>query len=422
MIISTTEGPSNVVSRLRTALSQIRIQPDDFLLQIALNEAWFSNMLAWLLTPQGSHGLGVTFCNEFVGLVARRRAEVSDEVAYARKATFLKWGKKGTGVGATGFGFRNAAVQREYYLSKSTDRRSDRRGGFCDIVLLDLDTDDSFFLAIENKLFTSDHSDQLTQYRIAIDDKYGCVAVRELVYLTLRGDKPAGGSERDLADWVRLSWTEDILCILRSPAIASTADGHPQVAALKVLLEWLGQVTDLDRVPLSDRVDFRASLLQAAAECLFEELTRLDAPGGGQWRLEQPLEHAERISYTVRTASYLTIELLPGLAVTVQGRQYSGKADFDKIVVPFGAHPDQVFNLLDIAARDVYHKFFESPAPVYLGSARRLRTTVTEMERKHRPTFQFIHDHKFALKPMLLQSREVRTAVGVQDEDAAEAQ
>ena len=125
----------------------------------------------------------------------------------------------------------------------------------------------------------------------------------------------------------------------------------------------------------------------------------------------------------MRTASYLTIELLPGLAVTVQGRQYSGKADFDKIVVPFGAHPDQVMNLLDIAARDVYHKFFEVDSlNRYLGSARRLRATVTPKEREHRPLFQFVHDYRFALKPMLLHSQEARAAVGIQDEVAAEAQ
>lgn len=75
-----------------------------------------------------------------------------------------------------------------------------------------------------------------------------------------------------------------------------------------------------------------------------------------------------------------TVELTPGLAITGQGRQHSGKAEFDKIMVPFGAHPDQVTNLLDIAARDVYHKFFESPG-IYVGSGRRLRMTWTEKER-----------------------------------------
>jgi hypothetical protein len=107
--------------------------------------------------------------------------------------------------------------------------------------------------------------------------------------------------------------------------------------------------------------------------------------------------------------------------VTVQGRRYSGEADFEKIVVPFGAHPDQVMNLLDIAARDIYHKFFESHEP-YLGEARRLRESTTEMELVHRPVFQFVHEHRLALKPLLLQSEQVRRAVGVKDEEAAEAQ
>lgn len=43
----------------------------------------------------------------------------------------------------------NAAVLREYYLSKPVGRESERAGRFCDVFFLDLDTDDSFFLAIE---------------------------------------------------------------------------------------------------------------------------------------------------------------------------------------------------------------------------------------------------------------------------------
>ena len=73
-------------------------------------------MLSWLLNPKGSHGLGVAFCNAFVSLVAQRRVEGSGGLKYARKATFLKWGKEGRGVGATNFAFQNAAVLRKYYL------------------------------------------------------------------------------------------------------------------------------------------------------------------------------------------------------------------------------------------------------------------------------------------------------------------
>ena len=249
--------------------------------------------------------------------------------------------------------------------------------------------------------------------------------VRELVYLTVRGDEPLGvaGNDPDLKNWVRLSWTSDVNDILRGAMQTVAGDVHPEIKALKQLLDWLAQITDRDRIPVAERLEFKKQLLRAAAECLFEELKRLDAPRGGHWEHERPRGHAERIKHTVRTASYLTIELLPALAVTVQGRQFSGKADFDKIVVPFGAHPDQVMNLLDIAARDVYHQFFQADSlNRYLGSSRRLRTTVTQKEREHRPLFQFVHDYRFALKPMLLYSKEIRAAVGIQDEDAAEAQ
>jgi hypothetical protein len=417
---SMADTDSDVITRLRASLSEVRTHPDEVLLQTALNEAWFSNTLAWLLNPRGSHGLGVDFCKQFVALIARRRSEGSNGVKYARRATFLKWDKEGAGVGATGFGFRNAAVLREYYLSRPIDRRAESRGGFCDVVFLDLDTDDSFFLAIENKLFMSDHSEQLESYRAAIDEKYARASVRELVYLTLRGEEPINAGQRDLTHWIRLSWTDDVLRVLQE---LTSTEGvhHPQVAALISVLDWLEFLTDLNRIPLADRVLFRKRLLRAAAECMFEELTRLDAPDGGEWTLEPSSGSSERIGYSVRTASYLSLQLLPGLAVTVQGRHHSGKAEFDKIVVPFGAHPDQVMNLLDIAARDIYHKFFASHEP-YLGGARRLRTSTTDMEIKHRPVFQFVHEHRFALKPILLQSAHVRQAVGVHDEEAAEAQ
>ena len=104
--ITMTDTSPDIVTKLRGALATITVQPDELVLQTALNEAWFSNTLAWLLNPRGSHGLGVTFCNEFVALVAQRRTEHHEGVKYARRATFLKWGKGGTGVGATGFGFQ----------------------------------------------------------------------------------------------------------------------------------------------------------------------------------------------------------------------------------------------------------------------------------------------------------------------------
>lgn len=285
---------SDVITRLRISLSALR------------------------LNPRGSHGLGVAFCKRFVALVARRRSEGADGVKYARRATFLKWDQEGAGVGTTGFGFRNAAVLREYYLSRPIDRRAESRGGFCDVVFLDLDTDDSFFLAIENKLFMSDHSEQLESYRAAIDEKYARASVRELVYLTLRGDEPINAGQRDLTHWIRLSWTDDVLRLLQE--LAPTEAAHPQVAALITLLEWLQCLTDLNKIPLADRVDFRKRLLQAAAECMLEELNRLDAPGGGHWNLEPSSGSSERIDYLYRPYSVIPVIGAPARA----GRHRSG--------------------------------------------------------------------------------------------------
>jgi hypothetical protein len=35
--------------------------PDEALLRICLNEAWFSNVMAWLLDPSANHGFGKRF-------------------------------------------------------------------------------------------------------------------------------------------------------------------------------------------------------------------------------------------------------------------------------------------------------------------------------------------------------------------------
>ena len=94
------------INKLGRTLSD-RPQPDEFLLQTALNEAWFSNTLAWLLDPRGSHGLGISFCQAFVSLIGRRRIE--SEGNCFQRATFLKRGKDGPGVGTTGCSFKNAA-------------------------------------------------------------------------------------------------------------------------------------------------------------------------------------------------------------------------------------------------------------------------------------------------------------------------
>ena len=56
-------------------------KPCDALLLEAQSETWFSNQLAWLLDPKGSHGLGVKFLNSFVQKVAQHRSSYDKKTA-----------------------------------------------------------------------------------------------------------------------------------------------------------------------------------------------------------------------------------------------------------------------------------------------------------------------------------------------------
>ena len=132
--------------------NQLKIDDKDRVFKICFNEAWFSNTLAWLLDPKGSHNLGVKFANEFLRTVAQIRTNGPEE-KYERRETLLKWKRPGKGKSSFGFSLKNASVIREFYLAKSTCKRNGRGPRFCDIAFFDLDSSDGLFLVIENKIY-----------------------------------------------------------------------------------------------------------------------------------------------------------------------------------------------------------------------------------------------------------------------------
>jgi len=368
-------------------------------LQRSLSEAWFSNTLAWLLDPRGSHKLGVRFAEAFAATIGRRRSE-GGEHRYARRATFLKSGRGGDGVGAAGFSFANAAVIREFYLSRSVQPDGDE-SQFCDVVFMDLDTSDSFFLTIENKLFMPAWAPQLRAYQEAVDRKYDRVKVREFVVLTLRPTDVIGGDlQREVArQWVHLSWTGDVLGILNSLTTDGRTESRRAVKSLKRLLNWISHTSDSEA--LSDRVRcaFRDHLVRAAADCLKDELARLHAAGGGQWLVKRDTGQSITLRHSTHARSDLCISMLPGLSVAVEERKGDRRARIDKIIVPFGAHPAQVFNLLDIAARDVYRGHFSTSA--VRGDARWRPVNRGPVKARHEPLLRFVYRHQHALKVVL---------------------
>lgn len=361
----------------------------------------------------------------FLGHVAKQRSRetTGSGEPYERRATHLRFGKGGRGQLPTGMRLANATVLREFYLSGGIGR-SAMSGRYCDVVVADLDSSDGLFLVVENKLFTRNHRGQLAHYLHTVESRYSRAAIREYVYLTIDGSEPDLTADEDAKHhhrWVRVSWVRDIRELLHG--VVQGRDVDPAVHELLGLLEWLGGLVRLAQSAARPEVDTLAGrVVLATAECLHEELVRIDG-GSGSWG-EPPSDDdlasgggLVRLRYTRTHAHHLRVQLLPSYSVALQTRHKSGKAQYEKILVPFGAHPDQVFNLLDIAARDIYHAKFADPIQV-LADRRRLRVTRSQVKAKHLDLFRFLYRRRFELRVLLGVSSVVRQA----EEDGADAE
>jgi hypothetical protein len=369
----------------------------DVTLRRCLSEAWFSDTLAWLLDPKADHKLGVRFVNEFLKRIAWNRC--SSEIAHARSGSHLKWGKKGPGRAPSGLKLENSSVMREFYLSKEVKKRGGRGQRYCDLVLFDLDSGDSLFVVIENKLFTTNHPKQLEDYFEAVESKYRRAKVREYVYLTLRRSEPKKFADENTSrhkHWVQLSWLNDVLEILKK------LDDQNAPNEFCHLMKLLNYLKDLARSleAVSDEIDTtREVLIEGATDCLLDELERLGEGKPGNWRKDKSKSEGIVLSHSSKSKSKLYVEMLSNLTVTVQGRRKTSQ-EFEKILIPFGSNTKQIFNLLDMAARDVYHLHFRDPRR-YLGAKRRLTKTVVLAREKHRDLLNFIHKYRFELQVLM---------------------
>lgn len=123
-------------------------------LKLESMEIRHSNFLGWLLNPKGSHNLGDIFLRWFLkDIFALGKSENIDEFEI------------------DGYNFSNLKVYRELHN--------------IDILLVS----DKFVVAIENKVYSKEHSNQLTKYRKIIEKKYKEYE-KIFVYLTPYGDSP----------------------------------------------------------------------------------------------------------------------------------------------------------------------------------------------------------------------------------------
>lgn len=103
------------------------------------SELRHSNALAWLLDPSESHGFGPAFLGLFLRHAARAARENEDVVGDAVPSPF----------DVNGWDLSGAEVRREWR----------------NIDLLVVDRANAFVCAVENKVFTGEHSGQLPRYR-----------------------------------------------------------------------------------------------------------------------------------------------------------------------------------------------------------------------------------------------------------------
>jgi hypothetical protein len=411
----------NSILSLRKYIDDVEsdIKIPDIMFRRSLNETWFSDTLAWLFDPKSGDSLGVKFLEKFIEIIAKKRSSLA--LGYKQKKSHLKFGKSGIGRTVTGvkrFSFKNAAVCREFYLSKKVRNNSEWDGSgpkYCDVVVLDLDSSDGIFLAVENKLFTTNHPNQLESYYYIIEDKYSRVKTREYVYLTILGERPQTNfheSDKKVleTEWVCISWVDDILPILEDLKPENNAEVE-DVRRLRKLLKWLKRITQVDAHTKEDLENFVQFLVDSTAECLVEELNRLTKKG--HWSQKTNIKSS--VVHSSYPTKILRIQMLPNLFVTVHGQKNS-KLNYEKVLIPFGAFPDQVFHLIDISARDVCYNHFTEPLS-YMSGNRKQTVTVSDTKQKFKPVLDFLFEKKYQLQVLIYFSKKIRKAEKEELED-----
>ena len=148
--------------------TQLRVMLADFdalaLLGVSRLEETHSDVLAWLLNPRENHLMGDYFLRNFLLETKAVTAEQLRDIDLS-----------------------NTEVRREWY------NVVDGETGFLDILILNENA--KFACGIENKVFSSEHSEQLTRYRKALKGQYGNYS-RSHVFLTRHGSAPKRAKEQ----------------------------------------------------------------------------------------------------------------------------------------------------------------------------------------------------------------------------------
>ena len=183
-------------------------------LGVAVTEDVHSKVLAWLLNPRGSHGTGDCFLKKFLVETGSTTQEQLREADWS-----------------------DTVVQREWH------NEVDGSLGSLDILILNMGA--SFACAIENKIFSSEHSEQLTRYRRALSKEFEHFR-KGYIFLSPNGMAARRHEERQY--WIPVGY-ETILRLVED--LIGSGDG-PDETAVGVFLTQYATTLRRRVVPSTD--------------------------------------------------------------------------------------------------------------------------------------------------------------------------
>ena len=178
-------------------LERLLAEFDPFsLLGVSDSEKTHSDVLAWLLNPRGNHLVGDYYLKKF--LLETGAATPEEISSYDWSAT---------------------TVQREWH------NIVDEQSGYLDILVVNDKV--PFVCAVENKIFSGEHGDQLTRYREALEKSYGGFR-RRYLFLSPRGILPNMPDEREF--WKPVDYGE-VLTLVEATLEEAVETANDGVAA-----------------------------------------------------------------------------------------------------------------------------------------------------------------------------------------------
>ena len=166
-------------------------------LDIGHLENYHSNMLAWLLDVNGGHHAGSVY---FRNIVSRFSKEMYDLVA-------MKW--------------ESFTVYREFPVE------NDEKKGFIDIFCIS--EEKKCIICFENKIGSSEHSNQLQRYADFIEKEYCEKGYKALfVYLTPNGETPSDNR------WKKMNYRDlyNITCTARGNIVDDKIKGLQKIIGI----------------------------------------------------------------------------------------------------------------------------------------------------------------------------------------------